>query len=63
MSKMKERINKAIDQEAELKVYIPGMGFRLSKILSLDDDVMKLELQTRKSRITMHYTALVVQTK
>lgn len=64
MSKMKSAINKLKESGNEVKAYIPGMGFRLCQVLSLDDDVVEIGLtnSSKRRKVKMHYSLFVVET-
>lgn len=60
MSKMKQAIQSAVDDGVELKVYLPGRGYRLAVIESLDDDVVTVKPNTG-NKVVIHYTAFALE--
>jgi hypothetical protein len=61
---MKDAIDYLVNSAEDVKIYIPGMGYRICKVLSLDDDVVEVQLQFTNAQqiIKMHYSLFVVET-
>ena len=60
MSKMKEAIQKLVDNQATILMYIPATGYVFGKVHSLDDDVVTLQPDDGHA-VVIHYTQFSLQ--
>ena len=60
MSKMKEAIQKLVDEQITVMAYIPGKGYELTTVRSIDDDVVTLEPEDG-SPVVIHYTKFSIE--
>ena len=60
MSKLQEIIKRFVDDGGEVKVHIPGRGYRLVVIESIDDDMVTIN-PNKGNKVVLHYTAVVIE--
>lgn len=60
MSKMQKVIQRLAQDGSEVKLYLPGRGYRIAVIESIDDDVVTIR-PSAGNKVVMHYSLVVLE--